>query len=116
MIYWELNYITLDIDYKYNSKKAKEKIKEILKVFDYNPNIKIFKRKSSSGNLHILIIMDNNTTLEEHFFIRLYLGDDIKRIENDIKRLKKGLPFNRLWDYKYNGDEYSKAGEWVRIK
>jgi len=114
MIY-NLNEITLDIDVKYRSKKAKEKIKEVKDAFKYIPNVKIFKRKSSNGNLHILIIMDS-ATLEEHFFIRLYFGDDIKRIQNDIKRFDKGLPFNRLWDYKFEQGKYKKAGKWIRIR
>lgn len=76
------------------------------------PDKKIYYRKSCSKGYHFKILGVKN-----NYYIRALYGDDIKRIEIDKDREKKGLGINVLFSQKtYPNGEIKKAGKWRRIQ
>ena len=101
------NYITLDYDVEYNQffqKYAKDILNKLIKLHVLN-GIKIknvYIRKSASGKVHILIILNDYIDFIIILMIRAYLGEDAYRIRSDLRKLWKGKynDFMILWSQK----------------
>jgi len=104
----------LDIDAEYNNDTISiiaEKIKNILDDLV----AKISVRKSANGNIHIKVQLSEEIPVFYTLIFRYYLHDDTHRILLDIIRITSNLPFDRLWDFKYQDGKQGYASEWQEV-
>jgi len=104
----------LDIDTEYNDvtisaivTKIKDTLDDLIK--------KVFVRKSANGNIHIKIQLNEEIPLFSTLIFRYYLHDDTNRILLDFIRITTNVPYDRLWDYKYQDGKQGYAGEWQEV-
>jgi len=105
----------LDIDAEYNGEIINTIVDKIKDTLDDLVS-KIFVRKSANGNIHIKVQLSQEVPVFYTLIFRYYLHDDTHRILLDIIRITSNLPFDRLWDYKYENGKYGYASEWQEVK
>ena len=102
------NIITLDYDYLFQSFNMLLQLIELKKQYGFE----VFFRKSSSGNgIHVKLIFDNNFDFDERILIRRMLGDDVNRIELDMKDYEG----NRDTDLLFMMKSRRWVGEWIYL-
>ena len=101
------NYITLDYDVEYSEffqKYAKDVLDKLIKlhIIDGIKIKNVYVRKSATGKVHILVILNNYIDFITILMIRAYLGEDAYRIRSDLRKLWKGKynDFMILWSQK----------------
>ncbi len=72
-------------------------------------------RRSPHGNTHVMVLLPFHLNTLEVFMARAYLGDDPFRIALDLKRMREGGAYDRLFDTKVVNGKTLHAGEWVAI-
>lgn len=113
-------YIDIDNDYDQFLESRtfiyiKENWKYVTGILGYNPDISY--RRSSSGHVHLKVILRNDVSIIDQFKIRSLLHDDPWRIGIDLRRLaiQGATEINRIFDTKVkNGTVYT-VGEWQDI-
>jgi len=105
----------LDIDAEYHEETISAIVEKIKDILDDLVS-KIFVRKSASGNIHIKVQLSEQIPLFYTLIFRYYLHDDTHRILLDIIRITSNLPYDRLWDYKYQNGKYGYASEWMEVE
>ncbi len=105
----------LDIDAEYNGETISIIVDKIKDTLDDLVS-KIFVRKSSNGNIHIKVQLTQEIPVFYALIFRYYLHDDTHRILLDIIRITSNLPFDRLWDFKYEDGKQGYASEWQEVK
>lgn len=86
-------------------------------------DVKIFKRRSSSGNTHYKLVFDKDIPVFDHFVIRSALCDDRDRVYIDLKRyfFNGEQEINRLFDGKVSlnlstlNTTTGESGGWVPV-
>jgi hypothetical protein len=105
----------LDIDAEYHEETINAIVEKIKDTLD-DLVAKIFVRKSANGNIHIKVQLTDEIPVFYTLIFRYYLHDDPHRILLDIIRITSNLPFDRLWDYKYQNGKYGYASEWMEVE
>jgi len=105
----------LDIDAEYNGEIISTIVDKIKNTLDDLVS-KIFVRKSANNNIHIKVQLSEEIPLFYTLIFRYYLHDDTHRILLDIIRITSNLPFDRLWDFKYQDGKQGHASEWTEVK
>ena len=105
----------LDIDAEYNGEIISTIVDKIKDTLDDLVS-KIFVRKSANGNIHIKIQLSQEVPVFYTLIFRYYLHDDTHRILLDIIRITTNLPFDRLWDFKYQDGKQGYASEWMEVE
>jgi hypothetical protein len=105
----------LDIDAEYHDEIVSTIAQKIKDTLD-DLVAKIFVRKSANGNIHIKVQLSEKIPVFYTLIFRYYLHDDTHRILLDIIRITSNLPFDRLWDYKYQNGKYGYASEWMEVE
>lgn len=83
--------ITADLDKTFLSVAKARTDAVILWLYKYNGitvNEKKVRRSSGKKGCHVVLWTDNHINRQQFFFIRLVLGDDIKRVKLDMLRKK----------------------------
>ncbi len=113
-----MNDIYIDIDIKFDlfeGSRTRELIEKNIPIIKEKfGRFVIYKRKSSSGNVHLKLVFDHDIAILDHFMIRSLMHDDIYRIGIDLRRLaiQGENEINRIFKAKYkNGVKYE-AGNW----
>jgi len=104
----------LDIDAEYRTETIDTIVEKIRNTLDDLVS-KIFVRKSANGNIHIKVQLSEQIPLFYTLIFRYYLHDDTHRILLDIIRITSNLPFDRLWDFKYQDGKQGYASEWQEV-
>jgi len=110
-----VNEFNLDIDAEYNGETISAIVEKIKDTLDDLVS-KIFVRRSANGNIHIKVQLTQEIPVFYALIFRYYLNDDVHRILLDIIRITTNSPFDRLWDYKYQGGKQGYASEWQEVK
>ena len=108
--------IRIDHDIQY-SQYDDSFIREYIKKIPYTV-LSIHKRKSTGGNTHIKIEIEEDISPLDTLMIRAMLHDDARRIRGDLERYMLHSPvFGLLFDEKYFPltGEIKKCGVWVKI-
>jgi len=105
----------LDIDAEYNGEIISTIVDKIKDTLDDLVS-KIFVRKSANGNIHIKIQLSQEVPVFYTLIFRYYLHDDTHRILLDIIRITSNLPYDRLWDFKYQDGKQGYASEWIEVE
>jgi len=105
----------LDIDAEYHEETISAIVEKIKDTLDDLVS-KIFVRKSANGNIHIKIQLSQEVPIFYTLIFRYYLHDDTHRILLDIIRITTNLPFDRLWDFKYQDGKQGYASEWMEVE
>ena len=115
----KMNNIYIDIDMGFDlfeKSRTKELIVKNLPIIREKwGQFTIFKRKSSSGNVHLKLFFLRDIPVLEQFEIRSLMHDDIYRIGIDLRRLviQGESEINRIFKAKYkNGLKYE-VGPWL---
>ena len=77
----------------------------------------LYYRRSSSGNVHLMLKSDYRPTVIEQFEVRALLHDDPWRIGIDLRRLtiQGESEINRIFNMKVRNGVAFKVGPWVDI-
>ena len=110
-----VNEFNLDIDAEYNEEIISIIAEKIRDTLDDLVS-KIFVRKSANGNIHIKIQLSQEVPVFYTLIFRYYLHDDTHRILLDIIRITSNLPYDRLWDFKYQDGKQGYASEWIEVE
>ena len=88
-------------------------VKGILKMSE----IPLFYRRSSSGNVHLKLMIPENVEVLDQFQIRALLHDDPWRIGIDLRRLviQGEHEINRIFEMKVKDGVVHRVGEWRDI-
>ena len=91
--------LTIDIDNRSRKWIIQKKLRLIKKMF---PSHKIEYEDSASKKGGHIIVHSAAKNWDDIIAMRLILGDDIRRIEKDASRMKKGIACSILFDKKNN--------------
>ncbi|MEM3555085.1 MAG: hypothetical protein QXU79_04660 [Candidatus Micrarchaeaceae archaeon] len=76
-------------------------------------------RESANSHVHLMLILERNMDLLDHFILRSIFNDDPYRIAMDLKRIYSyGYiedKYNRIFDMKRNGNRIKYVGQWEMI-
>ena len=77
----------------------------------------LYYRRSSSGNVHLMLKSDYRPSVIEQFEVRALLHDDPWRIGIDLRRLaiQGESEINRIFNMKVKNGVVYKVGPWVNI-
>jgi len=117
--------VYVDIDLKYGTfdrtnifKHMLDNYHEIQSAWD-NVISEIYIRKSSSGNVHLKLVIDKDydLTFPYMMMLRTMLFDDPLRIGLDMRRVAKhGLnEVNRIFSTKIKDGSVNHVGEWITL-
>lgn len=112
-------YVDIDSDFqRFEQSKTCQHIRENMK----NEKLKhlignvyeIYVRKSSSGNVHLRLDLENAIDVLEMFELRALFHDDTVRIAIDLRRLvlQGEDEINRIFSSKFKDGVKYEAGEW----
>jgi len=110
-----VNEFNLDIDAEYHEEIISVIVEKIKDALDDLVS-KVFVRKSANGNIHIKVQLNQEVPVFYTLIFRYYLNDDTHRILLDIIRITSNLPFDRLWDFKYEDGKQGHASEWMEVE
>ena len=110
-----VNEFNLDIDAEYNGETISAIVEKIKDTLDDLVS-KILVRKSANRNIHIKVQLSQEVPVFYTLIFRYYLNDDTHRILLDIIRITSNLPYDRLWDFKYQNGKEGHASEWMEVK
>ena len=111
--------IYIDIDVKFESfsqLKIYQMIKQNIPVIrEKFGEFQVWRRRSSSGNVHIRLDFQRDLTVLEHFQVRSMMHDDIYRIGIDLRRLtlQGENEINRIFDMKAKNGKIYRASPWI---
>ena len=116
-------YIDIDQDFdKFLESRTWEYIKENWKYVkrlyqNQSYPIMLYYRRSSSGNVHLMLESDYPPTVIEQFQIRALLHDDPWRIGIDLRRLtiQGEDEINRIFSMKVKNGIVYRVGPWIDI-
>jgi hypothetical protein len=79
--------------------------------------VMLYYRRSSSGNVHLMLKSDYQPSVIEQFQIRALLHDDPWRIGIDLRRLaiQGESEINRIFNMKVKNGVVYKVGPWIDI-
>lgn len=107
---WDIAYEDTDKSVSWNILK-----KYIADCKTHNESVAVYKRRSSSGNVHIKLVYQYALSTILRYQLRALLRDDIYRIRLDLIRDYNGDETNRLWDFKIKNGEILTAGGWEQV-
>jgi len=90
-------------------------VKGILSRYSWVQNL--LMRRSSSGNVHLMLLIPDNVPVLDQFQIRALLHDDPWRIGIDLRRLaiQGEHEINRIFEMKVKDGKVFRVGEWRDI-
>ena len=94
----------------------KENWKWVVHIYKDN-NLRLYYRRSSSGNVHLMLESNYRPSVLEQFEVRALLHDDPWRIGIDLRRLtiQGESEINRIFNMKVRNGVAFKVGPWVDI-
>jgi len=115
-------FLDIDVDYEEFIKNHFDELQRQIDVVEkqYNITTKAI-RKSSSGRVHIALVIPGRKDLDivnqfDLMSIRAFLGDDEARILADLRRYFISRDYghvNRIFDHKFKKGKAWTAGPWV---
>jgi hypothetical protein len=90
-------------------------VKGILSRYSWVENL--LMRRSSSGNVHLMLLIPDNVPVLDQFQIRALLHDDPWRLGIDLRRLaiQGEHEINRIFEMKVKDGVVHRVGEWKDI-
>ena len=90
-------------------------VKGILSRYSWVENL--LMRRSSSGNVHLMLLIPDNVPVLDQFQIRALLHDDPWRLGIDLRRLaiQGEHEINRIFEMKVKDGKVFRVGEWRDI-
>jgi hypothetical protein len=90
-------------------------VKGILSRYSWVENL--LMRRSSSGNVHLMLLIPDNVPVLDQFQIRALLHDDPWRLGIDLRRLaiQGEHEINRIFEMKVKDGVVHMVGEWKDI-
>ena len=114
-------YVDIDQDFdKFLKSRTWDYIRQNWKwvVHFYKDNdLRLYYRKSSSGNVHLMLKSDYRLSMIGQFEVRALLHDDPWRIGIDLRRLaiQGEDEINRIFEMKVKNGTVYKVGPWIDI-
>lgn len=113
-------YIDIDNDFnKFFESRTFKYIREnwnyVIAIVGYSPDV--YMRRSSSGHIHLKLLIPDGITIISQFAIRSLCHDDPWRIGIDLRRLaiQGQSEINRIFDMKVKNGVTYRVGEWIDI-
>ena len=112
IVYIDWDYVPYSERYSEDFKIRQLVIKNINYIHQKFGPFTIMSRPSGNGRIHLWCKMYYPLDELEYFEFCAVMYSDKSRISNDLRRLVKDEPINRLWDIKVDKKGVHEVGEW----